>query len=136
MSDQFRKLPRTHDSSFTECHIRDIEELGADLNEAVQAAWPKRHSIRYSQARVLLLSWQADDLGVEAEIEPLGRVLEDRYHFSVRDYKIPSIKPDRALKKRVYDFLEGEEKDTLLIVYYAGHARAALQSNEASLWFA
>jgi hypothetical protein len=84
----------------------------------------------------LFLSWQDDDLGVEAEIEPLRRVFEDRYHFVAQDYKIPSIKPDKALKKRVFDFLEEEDKDTLLIVYYAGHARGALQSNEASLWFA
>jgi hypothetical protein len=84
----------------------------------------------------LLLSWQNDDLGVEAEIEPLRRVFEDRYHFEVQEYKIPSIKPDKTLKKRIFDFLEGDDKDTLLIVYYAGHARSALQSNEASLWFA
>ena len=63
-------------------------------------------------------------------------MLEDRYHFEVRLYKIPNLKPDRALKKRVGDFLGDEDKDTLLIVYYAGHARGALQSNEASLWFA
>ena len=133
MSDQ---CARVQDTSFTECHIRDIERLGADLNEAVQAAWPKRHSIRYLQVYVLLLSWEADDLNVDQEIEPLRAVLVDRYHFSVQHYKIPGVKPDKALKKRIYDFLEEDDKDTLLIVYYAGHARSALQSNEASLWFA
>jgi hypothetical protein len=132
----YSRISRTHDTSFTECHIRNIEKLGADLNDAVRAVWSKRHSIRYSQVHVLLLSWQADDLGVEAEIQPLRRVFEDRYHFSVQDYKIPSVKPDKALKKRIYDFLDEDDKDTLLIVYYAGHARCALQSNEASLWFA
>jgi len=132
----FGQIARTHDTSFSDCHIRDIEKLGADLNEAVQGAWPKRHSIRYSQVYVLLLSWEADDLEVYLEIDPLRRVLEDRYHFNVQDYKIPSLKPDKALKKRIYDFLEKKDEDTLLIVYYAGHARSALQSNEASLWCA
>lgn len=131
-----RLAPRTHDTSLTECHIRDIEKLSNDLNKAVQAAWPKRHSIRYSEVHVLLLSWEEDDLGVEAEIQPLRRVFEDRYHFTVQEYKIPSIKPDRALKLRVISFLAGEDNDTLLIVYYAGHARGAFQSNEASLWYA
>ncbi|KAE9366683.1 hypothetical protein N431DRAFT_417524 [Stipitochalara longipes BDJ] len=130
------QVSRTHDISFIEYHIENIEQLGADLNEAVQAAWPKRHSIRYSQVYVLLLSWEADDLEVHLEIEPLRRVLEDRYRFSVQEYKIPSLKPDKALKKRIYDFLEKEDGDTLLVVYYAGHARSALQSNEASLWCA
>lgn len=130
------RVYRTHDTSFADCHIENIEELGADLNEAVQAAWPKRHSIRYSQVNALLISWDADDLEVHLEIEPLRRVFEDRYHFNVQDYKIPSVKPDKALKKRIFDFLDHDENDTLLIVYYAGHARCALQSNEASLWCA
>jgi hypothetical protein len=126
---------RTQDISFSDRHIRDIEKLEADLSEAVQAAWPKGHSIRYSQVHVLL-SWEADDLKVDQEIDPLRAVLADRYHFRVQEYKIPSVKPDKALKKRIFDFLEEEDSGTLLIVYYAGHARAALQSNEASLWFA
>lgn len=129
-----RLSSRTHDTSFTEYHIPDIEKLGADLNDAVQAAWPKRHSIRYSKVCVLFLSWVDDDLGVKDEIEPLRRVFEDRYHFEVEEYHIPSLKPDKALKSRVIKFLEVEDKDTLLIVYYAGHAKGAQQSNEASLW--
>jgi hypothetical protein len=58
------------------------------------------------------------------------------YKFQVQEYQIPSSKPDKALKRRVSDFLDIDSKDNLLIIYYGGHARRALQSNEASLWFA
>jgi hypothetical protein len=127
---------RTHDTSFTDCHIQDIEKLGADLDEAVQAVWPKRYDARYSQAHVLLLSWLDDDLGVEREIKGLRHVFRDIYKFTVHEYRIPSGKPDMSLKRTMCQFLsEFDEKETLLIVYYGGHARRGLQSNEGSLWF-
>jgi hypothetical protein len=130
-----RLAPRTHDISFTESHA-DIQKLGNDLNEAVQAAWPKRHNVRYSQVHVLLLSWVDDDLGVVREIGRLRHVLKVLYNFQVEEYEIPSLKPDRFLKRRISDFLDNDDKDNLLVVYYGGHARRGWQSNEASLWFA
>jgi hypothetical protein len=127
--------PRTHDIALTESHT-NIHQLGNDLNQAVQAVWPKRQDIRYLQAYVLLLSWVDDDLGVLREIKGLRRVFKEMYKFQVQEYQIPSLKPDKALKRRVSDFLDIDAKDNLLIIYYGGHARRALQSNEASLWFA
>ncbi|TVY67519.1 hypothetical protein LSUE1_G007091 [Lachnellula suecica] len=135
--DDFIRLPpRTHDISFAEDHISNIERLGADLNDAVNAVWPKRHGIKYSQAHVLLLSWEADDLGVEDEIKGLHHVFRDRFNFQVHSYEISSIKPDKALKRRVLDFLDLDGKDTILIVYYGGHARRGLHSNDSPTWFA
>jgi hypothetical protein len=84
----------------------------------------------------LLLSWEEDDLGVSREIKCLRHVLRDRFHFQVEDYRIPSVKPDKALTRRILDFLDLDGKDTLLIVYYGGHARKAMHSNEAPIWFA
>ena len=137
--DGFVRLnPRTHDTSFSQNHA-DIQKLGDDLNEAVQAAWPKRHDIRYSQVHVLLLSWKDDDLGVAQEIETLRHVFRDMYNFQVQEYQIPSSKPDRNLKHRVWEFLGHkiiDNKENLLILYYGGHARRAMQSNEAPVWFA
>jgi hypothetical protein len=130
------KSPRTHDITCSDHHISDIQKLGEDLNVATQAAWPRRHDIRYTNVQVLLLSWEDDDLGVSAEIEPLKRLFKERYYFSVEEYKIPSIKPDPALTRRVLKFLDHDDKETLLILYYGGHARPALQSNEGSLWVA
>jgi hypothetical protein len=130
-----RLAPRTHDIALTESHS-NIHKLGKDLNEALQAAWPKRHDLRYAQVHVLLLSWEDDNLGVLHEIKGIRHVFKSMYNFQVQEYQIPSSKPDKALKRRVSDFLDIDAKETLLIIYYGGHARRALQSNEASLWFA
>jgi hypothetical protein len=130
------KSSRNHDITCSDHHISDIQKLGEDLNAATQAAWPRRHDIRYTNVQVLLLSWEDDDLGVSVEIEPLKRLFKERYYFGVEDYKIPSIKPDPAVTLRVLEFLGYDNKETLLILYYGGHARPALQSNEGSLWVA
>jgi hypothetical protein len=130
------KSSRTHDITGSDHHISDIQKLGKDLYAAAQAVWPRRNGIRYTNVQVLLLSWEDDDLGVSAEIKPLKRLFEERYYFGVEEYKIPSIKPDPVLTRRVLEFLDHDSKETLLILYYGGHARPALQSNEGSLWVA
>jgi hypothetical protein len=130
------KSSPTHDITYSENHISDIQKLGEDLNAATKAAWPGRHGIRYTNVQVLLLSWEDDDLGVSAEIKPLKRLFKERYYFGVEEYKIPSIKPDPALTRRVMEFTDYYGKETLLIIYYGGHAQPALQSNGGSLWVA
>jgi hypothetical protein len=102
----------------------------------VKAGWPQRHNIRYSKVQVLALRWIDDDLGVFTELKALEHVLTDLYHFEVHTYSIPSEKPDKALKRRVLDFLDQDGPETLFILYYAGHARLSLQANEGPIWSA
>jgi hypothetical protein len=128
--------PRTHDSSLAEQHIPNIAHLAADLEASVQAVWPRRHDFRYSKVQVLLISWGEDDLGVVKEVTDLQKVFEDLYHYEVKLYRIPSVKPDKALKRRMLEFLDSDREDTLLILYYAGHAKKSPQSNEAPIWLA
>ena len=128
--------PRTHDISFSGQHIPNITRLVGDLENAIKAGWPQRHDTRYSKVEVLLLSWEEDDLEVEKELQALRHVFEDLYHYGVQSYKIPNEKPDKALKRRVFDFLDYDGEEVLLILYYAGHAKTSLQSNEAPMWFA
>ncbi|CZR56089.1 uncharacterized protein PAC_05977 [Phialocephala subalpina] len=138
-NDAFVQLrSQTPKASFIRSHIPDIKQLGACLNAAVQALWPRRHQSRYSRVHVLMISWTHDDLGVWREIIALRTVLEDMYNFKVEEYKIPGIsQPDRALKSRVIEFLNSSDRqDTLLIVYYAGHARRAPEENASPLWCA
>ena len=92
--------------------------------------------MRYSNVQVLLISWKDDDLGVAKEVEKLQNVFNDLYHYDVEVYQIPSVKPDKALKRRILEFLDGDGEETLLILYYAGHAKKSLQLNEAPIWLA
>lgn len=57
---------RTHDITGTDHHA-DIKQIGEDLDEAIQAALPERHGIRYTRVLCLLLAWEYDDLGVDTE---------------------------------------------------------------------
>jgi hypothetical protein len=116
--------------------VPNIKQLGADLNDAIQAAWPKRDEIRYSRVFVLLLSWEDDDLGVWTEIDSLQKVFEDMYHFAVTRFEIPSLKSNMEVHKCIMSFLENDTKDTLRIVYYGGHGRGVQYSTEPSTWFA
>ncbi|PVH71184.1 hypothetical protein DL98DRAFT_660783 [Cadophora sp. DSE1049] len=131
-----RLAPKTHDVSLAGEHIPDIAHLATDLQAAVNAGWSRRHDIRYSKVQVLLLKWEDDDLGVETELKDLGHVFSDLFHYGVDVFDIPSEKPDKALKRRVFDFLENDGEETLLILYYAGHARSSIQANEAPVWIA
>ncbi|KAH8776221.1 hypothetical protein BGZ57DRAFT_953345 [Hyaloscypha finlandica] len=124
----------THDTFIAMQHT-SIKRLGEDLQSAVQAAWPKQDTSRYTKVSVLLLSWVTDDLGVASEVQRLQHVFEDMYKFQVETYQIPDEKPDRALKGRILEFLKNDLDDSLLVIYYAGHARRGPQSNEGPLWF-
>jgi hypothetical protein len=69
---------------------------------------------------------------VQAGIEGLRRVFEEKYRFQVQEYKIPSSKPLWSVESRILKFLEVDGMDTLLVVYYAGHARRGM---EGANWF-
>jgi hypothetical protein len=128
----------TNHKSFTDDHEADIHQVATDINAAIQAAWTAaspRGNSRYVDAHVLLLSWEEDDLGVYTEICSLRSVFENIYHFHVYEHRIPSLKPDDNINRRIIKLLELDSKDTLLIVYYAGHARGGQQSNDAPIWF-
>lgn len=128
--------PRTHDSSLAGEHIPSITYLAEDLEAAVKAVWPRRHEFRYSEVHVLLVSWEDDDLGVAKEVAELRNVFEHLYYYEVQVYRIPHAKPDKELKRRILDFLENDGEETLLILYYGGHAKKSPQSNELPIWFA
>jgi len=132
-------LSKTHDVSLAEEHITSIKHLAADLEEAVKAVWPRRQGIRYTQVHVLLIRWEDDDLGVLSEIQELKHVFKDIYNYNVETYDIPNTRPQRTLNQRIQEFLQYDEEngnETLLIVYYGGHARRVHDSNEPPIWFA
>ena len=131
----FIKL-NTHDTSFVEEHIPNIEQFAEDLQIAINAAWPTRHSSRYGEVYVMLLSWEDDNLGVEKEIRRLGYVFSNLYRFDVQQFKIPRKTPGRATSSRISTFLENDDSSNLLIVYYGGHAQLGHQSTEPPIWAA
>jgi hypothetical protein len=124
----------THDVSLVGEHAPDIKSVAKRLQAAVEEAWPTRGQSRYTQAHVLTLSWEDDDLGVLLEIRQIETIFQTSYRYAVHSWKIPTEKPATRLQLRLADFLKHDGPETLLIVYYAGHAIQDEQRSEPPVW--
>jgi len=114
--------PPSHDTSFVAYHVTQVSFTN-QLDLAVRAAWASRHRSKYLGVKVLLLSWESDDLGVDDEVTALESVFRDQYHFEVQWSRIPDKSPGRFATGVVIPFIEdASEPDNLVILYYAGHA--------------
>jgi hypothetical protein len=111
--------------------------LLSQLDFAVKAAWTSRHQPKYVDVKVLLMSWESDDLGVQVEIDILESVFREVYRYHVKAWKIPDILPGRQANFEVKTFVDqGGNSDNLLIVYYAGHAMPNPEHSGLPIWFA
>jgi hypothetical protein len=128
-----RELPSP---SGPQAHSNNIARLTNQLQAAVKDLWPNRYGSRYRSVRVLLTHWAADDLGVRNEVRLLEHVFSDLYRYNVSIYSIPNHQPDRALKRRVIEFVDDDQQDTLLIFYYAGHAFLNPSRHDVTVWAA
>jgi hypothetical protein len=111
-----------------------LEEFKMAINTALERQFEGES---YEAVRVLLLTWEANDLGLKTpergslildETMNLERVFRDVYHFETTHYSIPSVNPESKVHlelSKVIDDLSDkstvERKKVLLIVYYNGH---------------
>lgn len=116
---------KTHDITSVNFHARELEIFGQVLTDATAAAFPNefpREGSRYDKVYVLFLSWEGDLLGVSREIAELRDVFRHSYHYNTEEWHIPNIRSHNSLVQRISEFLEDyEDRENLLIVYYAGH---------------
>ena len=129
----------THDTTASSFHFASIHDFTRDLQSALEASWKSRQDVtrsKYKAVKALLVSWEDDDLGVEAEVDVLGQMFEEVYHYDVEKWKIPAVNSFRALDKRVRSVAEEiwETPSSLFIVYYAGHARPSRGLGSYPLW--
>jgi Caspase domain len=106
------------------------------LNSSLQVAWNESlnpdvftTSTTYRKVEVLMLSWEPefDDLKVQGEINDLKNVFETRFHFHVTSKHLTRDRKRKAqqqMNKIVAMWVaETDSRQTLLIVYFAGHGR-------------
>lgn len=83
------------------------------------------NGLPHRKTAVLLLAWDAsiDELGVKDEVKELEGVFKNIYNYTVRtEYIKPTPHPQHQVSVFLANFVfEFDGKDTLLIVYYAGH---------------
>lgn len=127
----------THDASLAGFHMADFSSFLSHLTDAVTAAWPDRFTMRYRKVKVLLMSWDRDDLEVEPEARKLESVFRGLYHYDTEYWKIPSRRSAVELSRKVADLVdEHGQEGNLLILYYGGHARPSEQPGGSPVWAA
>lgn len=109
----------------------NVAEWTQQLHATIKEQWRNRFGPRYSEVKVLLTFWEADDLGVIKEIAMLDQAFTDFYRYDVSVYRIPSQNSDRELKRHVIEFVtDNDRPKTLLIFYYGGHSSIDQQRHE------
>jgi hypothetical protein len=135
ISQQIQAMALTHDTSRVNYHVEDIRDFVKKVEQATLAAFPNKHSTRYSGVFALLLSWEEDDLSVITEVEALQKVFDERYGFTAEEWKIPSEDSHEELGDRLRAFTKSYAKDdTLLIIYYGGHGFLNRARQSVWLW--
>jgi hypothetical protein len=72
---------------------------------------------------VLLLRWEEDELQVEWELNDLAKVFR-AYNFNTETWLVPTESPYMKMMSKALQFVgDHQSGDTLLIVYYGGHAK-------------
>ncbi|CZR69630.1 uncharacterized protein PAC_19530 [Phialocephala subalpina] len=129
--------PRTHDTSRSVYHVKDLREFSLQLNEAARRAFPNKSldRNRYKDAEVVLIRWKDDNrLGVSCELEDLARVFVIGYGFKTTTWLIPTEDPLEDIMGRSLSLIkEAGKEGKLLVVYYAGHA--AMNEDRQQVWF-
>ncbi|PVH77505.1 hypothetical protein DL98DRAFT_423739 [Cadophora sp. DSE1049] len=135
IEEQFHPPPTSRDLDHLQYHI-SLQEIGKQLQDAANAAYPHGQQSRYSNIYVLLLCWEDEDpkLPVSIEVQELHSLFEELYDFDVELWKIPAHSSHNELNRKVLDFvsLGGDCKDDLKIVYYGGHGMLA--HNRQASW--
>lgn len=129
----------------------------------LQMEWDKRmgvtnNAVRYDRTAVLLLYWDKseDDLEIAEEVSriqdclkrrsnktdgsykvnQLRKVFEEDYKFTVHEVVLNTTRsPALQAKKALTNFVEQEnDRNTLLIVYYAGHVSLDVYAKWSNLF--
>jgi hypothetical protein len=106
-----------------------IESLGNELQQNVPRLLTTPNRGRYHSVQVLLLFWHDDDdvTIVQEAVRELAHILEKSYRYTFHIQAIPSASDSlqnswRWLSHQLNDFAEDRDRrDSLKIVYYAGH---------------
>lgn len=135
----FIKLdPSVHNIERYQHHFSDLESLTCQLGMAVENGFSERHRRPYQRVAALLLSWEADDLGVNSEIVTLSSVLQNQYNFNVQKATIPSEEL-WEMPSKVDKFVQEyrlDSEDALFILYYGGHAQQDITRGVNPIWAA
>ena len=77
----------------------------------------------YEDVHVLILSWEESNDAVAKQLLDLKSVFEKYYNYDAEHWMIPPKNAHRELSKKINTDVDScDNEETLLIVYYGGHA--------------
>lgn len=90
------------------------------------------NAVLYKAVKVLMLSWK--DSAQKEFKQQLQRLSTEfkAHNFDVEEYDIESKRSHLRLSLRLSEFLNYDDDDTLLIIYYSGHGQDDQDKN--NLW--
>lgn len=102
--------------------LREHPTFDSFIRQASSAAkliYSRNNRSRYKDVSVLLLRWENDDSGTDRELENIFR---ERFNFRTENFTIPNSNNAHVkLTGRLAQFLEHDQPNHLLILYYAGY---------------
>ena len=103
----------------------------SDFKQYTQGYWETHKD--YISVNALLLYWVEDDLNVRPEVLKLQNLFEEDLRFRTQIYEIPSEHSELKLGIELNSFIESYalDRQSLTILYYAGHADDADDSSSA-----
>ena len=116
--------------------LRTVPQI-ANYHKSARRLFPNRNAVhpRYDRVEILLLRWENDEMGVEFELDDLGKVFES-YGFNRETWLIPSENPHLELTIKAANFVKDHEsEECLFIVYYGGHASINAARQSTWSWF-
>ena len=110
--------------------------LQAELTSELERYQPRRGG-DYAAVTALMLAWEDDDLGCIQEVKQLSCVLQEKFHYEVRQFLIPSDRPQPSLSRAISDFLyQYGSPGNLALIYYGGHGDPDLDGEKEAVWAA
>jgi hypothetical protein len=88
----------------------------------------------YKEVHVLLLYWKDADDAFYKQLHNLGLRFQSLYGYDVEEWPIDSDEPYRKLNRKLFQFLEHDEENALLILYYGGHGSINQDRHHIWLW--
>ncbi len=110
--------------------------LQAHLSSELEHYLPQRNKY-YNAVTALMLLWEEDDLDCIREVRQFSLLLEERFHYKVRQFLIPSDRPQTSLNRAISDFLYSYgSRGNLILIYYGGHGDPDLEGEREAVWAA
>ncbi|KAK4449006.1 hypothetical protein QBC34DRAFT_380855 [Podospora aff. communis PSN243] len=127
----------THDTASASFRLPDFSTFLTHVTDATKAAWPEKLQTEYKKVKVLMMSWENDDLEVETEMKPLASVFQGLYQFDTEIWRIPLRRSGAELSRKIANVVRTEgQHGNLIIFYYGGHAKANEHVAGRPVWFA